>query len=254
MIAAVKRRSTKMKKLLSVFIMFLFSVSAYSMANIELDLGFPIGIQNRQNVKYKWSNVKGEHMDLGLPDGYSENSGGSGMEFRGNFFFVSPNKYIDFGFEAGLGWLLWEETELSDGLPGSECTNDGWSNFYILCGPALRVNFNRFASVAFSAGFKPLMGFIDFDGYGNYEDGFMAGVDAYFSASGKFWVVSKRRFHFGFNTGINIFVPINGYYSFDPEYEHTGYWQCKYDRSDSFGANFYIGVCFNFGAMSLDRF
>ena len=106
-----------MKKLLSVFIMFLFSVSAYSMANIELDLGFPIGIQNRQNVKYKWSNVKGEHMNLGLPDGYSENSGGTGMEFRGNFFFVSPNKYIDFGFEAGLGWLFGKKQSFLTACP-----------------------------------------------------------------------------------------------------------------------------------------
>ncbi|MBP5252112.1 MAG: hypothetical protein J6Z17_06850 [Treponema sp.] len=245
-----------MKKILVVALTLIFSISAYAGANIEVDAGFPLGIKNRTNVKYSWSNVKGERMDLGLSDGYSEDSSGIGLEYRGNFFFVSPNKYIDFGFEAGFGLFQWEKTVFSDDLPGEKNGFDSWSNYYVLLGPVLRINFNRLCSVSFSAGFKPLAGSITFDGSkssGYYDDCFMAGVDAYFSASSKLWLVSKTTFHFGLNAGINVFTPLTGYYSFDQAKAYTGAWDCEYNIDSGYGANLYLGVCFNFGRLSLDR-
>ena len=208
-----------------------FSFALYA-ADIEADTLFSLGRYSRRDIVTEKS-VKGS-----IEEPF--HAGPFSISFKLDFFVCSPNRHIDAGLETGLDLRTYTAKvsgELFD--KGVFKTKEA----ALFLGAVLRYNLNRHNSFSCSLGIKPLL--VDIE----TEEGKMdpccletrfLELQGYLTASYKFWLMDGKFFHLGINSGVLAFVPISNEYCYPDPY--------------GFGADLFIGFCFNFGRLSLDRF
>mgnify|MGYP002706004076 FL=1 len=232
------KRSFFMKKLFGLLAVAGFAVTS-AFANVEMDLnmyGTPFSEYEIENdVKLRQGNPVGFESQFG-------------------FYFGSPVKWLDIGMSLSDG--------IDVGASGVEIgINDNFSkpddsivfDFFFTLGPAVRFNLGKMHSLYFSPGFGyniSVLGYnIKYDEYGyNDEKSFSGGFSSFdfnLDLGYRVWIVNKTGFHFGFDVGYDLSVPL--------ETSSFG----DFEEADVLGGQrhkIYFGVAFNFGDKSPDKF
>ena len=228
-----------MKKLFSLLAVAGFAVVS-AFANVEIDLnmyGTPFSEYELENdVKLRQGNP-------------------AGFESQFGFYFGSPTKWLDIGMSLSDGMDM--------GFSGVEVgINDNFSkpddsvvlDFYLTFGPAVRFNLGKMHSLYVSPGFGYTFSAVGYNTYfiNRYGDedkescsGSFGSFDFNFDLGYRFWLVNKTGFHFGFDVGYDLSVPLVATTFGD------------FDKSDVNGGQrhkIYFGVAFNFGDKSPDKF
>ena len=206
-----------MKKLFSLLAVAVFAVAS-AFANVEIDLnmyGTPFSEYELENdVKLRQGNP-------------------AGFESQFGFYFGSPTKWLDIGMSLSDSVVL---------------------DFYLTLGPAVRFNLGKMHSLYVSPGFGYTFSAVGYNTYfiNRYGDedkescsGSFGSFDFNFDLGYRFWLVNKTGFHFGFDVGYDLSVPLVATTFGD------------FDKSDVNGGQrhkIYFGVAFNFGDKSPDKF
>lgn len=233
-----------MRKLFGLLAVAGFAVTS-AFANVEMDLnmyGTPFS-------EYKVEN------DMKLRQGNPV-----GFESQFGFYFGSPVKWLDIGMSLSDG--------IDVGASGVEIgINDNFSklddsivfDFFFTLGPAVRFNLGKMHSLYFSPGFGYNISVLRCDidhiehrddyGYNYYSNesfsGGFSSFDFNLDLGYRVWIVNKTGFHFGFDVGYDLSVPL--------ETSSFG----DFDKIDVLGGQrhkIYFGVAFNFGDKSPDKF
>ena len=230
------KRSFYMKKLFGLLAVAGFAVTS-AFANVEMDLnmyGTPFSEYEIENdVKLRQGNPVGFESQFG-------------------FYFGSPTKWLDIGMSLSDG--------IDVGASGVEIgINDNFSkpddsivfDFFFTLGPAVRFNLGKMHSLYFSPGFGYNISVLGcdinyIDEYrDNYKEGGFSSFDFNLDLGYRVWIVNKTGFHFGFDVGYDLSVPL--------ETSSFG----DFEEADVLGGQrhkIYFGVAFNFGDKSPDKF
>ena len=228
-----------MKKLFGLLAVAGFAVTS-AFANVEMDL-------NMYGTPFSEYEIKD---DVKLRQGNP-----AGFESQFGFYFGSPVKWLDIGMSLSDG--------IDVGASGVEIgINDNFSkpddsivfDFFFTLGPAVRFNLGKMHSLYFSPGFGYNFSVLGYnikciDEYGdNYKKSFSGGFSSFdfnLDLGYRVWIVNKTGFHFGFDVGYDLSVPL--------ETSSFG----DFDKIDVLGGQrhkIYFGVAFNFGDKSPDKF
>lgn len=228
-----------MKKLFSLLAVAGFAVVS-AFANVEIDLnmyGTPFSEYELENdVKLRQGNP-------------------AGFESQFGFYFGSPTKWLDIGMSLSDG--------MDVGVSGAEIGRDGdfselespfVFDLYLTLGPAVRFNLGKMNSIYVSPGFGYNLSLMSFrenfvNEYGNKDDehylGWCGSFDFNLDLGYRVWIVNKTGFHFGFDVGYDLSVPI-----ITTTLEDFKHW----DVIGGQRHKIYFGVAFNFGDKSPDKF
>lgn len=228
-----------MKKLFSLLAVAVFAVVS-AFANVEIDLN----MYGTSFSEYELEN------DVKLRQGNP-----AGFESQFGFYFGSPTKWLDIGMSLSDGMDM--------GFSGVEVgINDNFSkpddsvvlDFYLTLGPAVRFYLGKMHSLYVSPGFGYTFSAVGYNTYvkNRYGDedkescsGSFGSFDFNFDLGYRFWLVNKTGFHFGFDVGYDLSVPLVATTFGD------------FNKSDVNGGQrhkIYFGVAFNFGDKSPDKF
>lgn len=169
-----------------------------------------------------------------------------GFEDQFGFYFGSPAEFLDLGMSVSVGMdFFWDSTMKVGAIELSELDDSGM-DLYCTVGPAVRFNIGDRHSIFVSPGLGYNMLISTADGY----DLIISEVDFNFDIGYRFWLVNITGFHFGFSAGYDISVPLFGTAGF--YFDH--YDDINRDLTGGSIGKFYLGVAFNFGDKSPDKY
>lgn len=171
--------------------------------------------------------------------------GAFGFEDQFGFFFGSPAKFVDIGMTLSYGLDFFRDAEFYANGEKMEDNSTGFGmNTYLTLGPAARFNVGDMHSFLVSPGLgvNLLASSDDIDVIGftcdfNLDLGY------------RIWIVNKTGFHFGFDVGYDLSVPLAGSAALNGDYVDD-----TYDVKSGSRNKIYFGVAFNFGDKSPDKF
>lgn len=176
-----------------------------------------------------------------------------GLDTQFAFYFGSPVKFLDLGLGLSGGadfflkGLIYEDNNNTLGSLGG-----GSFDMYFSIGASARFNIGDMHSFSVTPGIlcdflladlfsgEPIFG-----GYGGFS------LDLGY----RIWIVSKPGFHFGFDLGTDLIFPFFGILQYRDAY--AGYHDSTRFFCDVTGgtiAKIYLGLCFNFGDKSVNKF
>lgn len=228
-----------MKKLLAGIAVFCVAVFG-AMANVEMDLNLyatPLATYDLGNDT---------EMRPNAPFGFEDQFG---------FYFVSPTSWLDVGLALSDGFDF--NVGVKQYYDGDKVFSDddafGFSG-YLTLGPTVRFNLGDMHSFFVSTGlggtiFGMKYETTSYDYYGDEETeenlDFIFSFDYNLDLGYRIWLVNKTGFHFGFDVGYDLTVPL-ALTATNDDY--------KDDLEGGSKHKIYFGVAFNFGDKSPDKF
>lgn len=230
-----------MKKVCMFFFIAGISAAALS-ANVEMDLnlyGTPVStIRTLSTVTTNGV----------TPSREAKLKGPFGVDTQFAFYFGSPVKFLDLGLGLSSGMDLFLEGLVyeNDELLGS--LGFGSLDIYLSIGPSVRFNLGDIHSFSINPGI--ICNFLLANLFnGAPEFGFYGGFNL--DLGYRIWIVNKPGFHFGFDMGTDLVFPFGGILSYRDIYDSRSF---SDDVAGGTLAKIYLGVCFNFGDKSVNKF
>ncbi|MCI6982639.1 MAG: hypothetical protein MR917_00300 [Treponema porcinum] len=168
--------------------------------------------------------------------------GAFGFEEQFGFFFGSPAKFVDIGMTLSNGLDFFRDAEFYANGEKMEDNSTGFGmNTYLTLGPAARFNIGDMHSFLVSPGLG-----VNLLAFSDDIDVIGFTCDFNLDLGYRIWIVNKTGFHFGFDVGYDLSVPLAGSADVDNDY--------TYDVKSGSRNKIYFGIAFNFGDKSPDKF
>lgn len=234
------------KRFVLVFAVFFLSASVF--ANVELSQRLFISPINLMALESDSDGVVPEQQMIFKMPSYI------GTEVDANFFFGSPCSFIDLGLNVNFGCdfaskVIFEKDDATDTMKGFA------TELAFLIGPVIRFNIGERHSFVVTPGVKfDLLYLIQDLDEDTDEESFLSFATSINVGLGyRFWFVNKGGFHFGLCAGTNISFDKDGLFysglasdSLDESID--------YEISSGLKTEFYLGVVFNFGDRSIEKY
>ncbi len=176
-----------------------------------------------------------------------------GFENQFGFYFVSPAKWLDIGLALsdGLDFNVGTKVYYKEKEQLSKDSSFGFST-YLTLGPTVRFNLGNMHSFFVSTGLGgsfaiteiPTFEYNDYtdeiETHSNYES--IISLDYNLDLGYRIWIVNKTGFHFGFDVGYDLTLPLASFTSYKENIKG-----CEKHK-------IYFGIAFNFGDKSPDKF
>lgn len=228
-----------MKKLLAG--LAVLSVAIFNAAaNTEIDLNF----YSAPLASYKLEQNTDVELRPTAPFGFENQFG---------FYFGSPAKWLDIGLALsdGLDFNVGTKVYYKEKEQLSKDTSFGLST-YLTLGPAVRFNLGNMHSFFVSTGLGGSLSITEVPTieYNSYNDDVeikssnesIISLDYNLDLGYRIWIVNKTGFHFGFDVGYDLTLPLASISSY------------KKDIKGCEKHKIYFGIAFNFGDKSPDKF
>lgn len=225
-------------------------------ANVEMDLNLHITPSHTYKTEYADEDVRDAMKLVGFDGMNITQKTGFGIDTQFGFFFGAPAKFVDLGLNLGFGADMFFSTNavtVKDGSKVSYLDIDigGFgANLALDLGPVARFHLGDMHAFYVSPGIRLNFGYFggDVDGQSGTYVGFISITPAFNLDLGyRFWFLNKQGFHLGLNVGTDLMWDFGGVaLPFgDLHIEDL-------NVKSGFGANIYLGLCFNFGDKAPD--
>ena len=243
-----------MKNFLATASLIPIFVGGIAFANVEMDVNVYLNPSHSYNIE-----EKSDYSSVSM-----KQSCAIGTEMQWGFFIGHPSKILDIGINFSYGTDLFRNMDIGnahgDGIIGV--------NAHAALGPAFRLSPFDWFSVYISPSFKVNTAVHIFESSQRrneyWEELYLgSGIvmitpEINLDLGARFWVVRASKFHFGLDVGVDLSwdIPSHIWHWNVIDSDWAGYQNLKENKyvNYGFGANMYLGLCFNFGKTSYTHF